>query len=323
MTTFLNTLLSLGYILIYPGFLFCFVVGMLLCGLDRKLVARMQKRVGPPILQPFYDFFKLLGKETIIPAAANRTVYLLAPLLGLAALITIQLLIPVFRFTAFSGVADVIVILYLLLIPALATIMGAAASGSPYAGVGLSREMVTILACELPLLMVLLAVAKSVGNAMGTGLCFSLSEIAAYQSAHGSLLLRPSMIPAALAFLLVIPGETGSHPFDAAEAETEICEGMLAEYSGKPLGVYKLSHAIKLLTMTSLFVALFLGGLGTGIAVLDALIHVVLCAVVTVVTISFVHAITARLRIEQIFKFYWTAVAGLALISLVLAWFGL
>ncbi len=323
MTTILNALLYLGYILIYPGFLFCFFIGLLLCGIDRKLVARMQKRVGPPILQPFYDFFKLLGKETIIPAAANRTVYLLAPLLGLAALVTIQLMVPVFGFTAFSGMADVIVILYLLLIPALATIMGAAASGSPYAGVGLSREMVTILACELPLLMVLLAIAKSVGNAMGTGLCFSLSEIAAYQSAHGSLLFHPSMIPAALAFLLVIPGETGSHPFDAAEAETEICEGMLAEYSGKPLGVYKLSHAIKLLTMTSLFVALFLGGLGTGIVVLDAVIQVALCTVVTVIMISFVHAITARLRIEQIFKFYWTAVAGLALISLVLAWFGL
>ena len=323
MTTILNALLYLGYILIYPGFLFCFFIGLLLCGIDRKLVARMQKRVGPPILQPFYDFFKLLGKETIIPAAANRTVYLLAPLLGLAALVTIQLMIPVFGFTAFSGMADVIVILYLLLIPALATIMGAAASGSPYAGVGLSREMVTILACELPLLMVLLAIAKSVGNAMGTGLCFSLSEIAAYQSAHGSLLFHPSMIPAALAFLLVIPGETGSHPFDAAEAETEICEGMLAEYSGKPLGVYKLSHAIKLLTMTSMFVALFLGGLGTGIVVLDAVIQVALCTVVTVIMISFVHAITARLRIEQIFKFYWTAVAGLALISLVLAWFGL
>ena len=131
------------------------------------------------------------------------------------------------------------------------------------------------------------------------------------------------MIPAALAFLLVIPGETGSHPFDAAEAETEICEGMLAEYSGKPLGVYKLSHAIKLLTMTSLFVALFLGGLGTGVVVLDAVIQVALCTVVTVIMISFVHAITARLRIEQIFKFYWTAVAGLALFSLVLAWFGL
>ncbi len=149
------------------------------------------------------------------------------------------------------------------------------------------------------------------------------------------------MIPAAVAFLMVIPGETGSHPFDAAEAETEICEGMLAEYSGAPLGVYKLSHGVKLLTMTSLFVALFLGGAGSGLErfvlglglvgpaagmlslVLSILLLFLLCVVLTAVCISFIHAVTARLRIEQIFKYYWTVVSGLALISLVLAWYGL
>jgi formate hydrogenlyase subunit 4 len=89
-TILLDALQYLGYILIFPGFLFCFVVGLLLCGIDRKLVARMQKRVGPPILQPFYDFFKLMGKETIVPAQANRTVFLVAPLLGLAALVVVM-----------------------------------------------------------------------------------------------------------------------------------------------------------------------------------------------------------------------------------------
>ena len=319
----LEALSYLGYILIFPGFLFCFLAGMLLTGIDRKLVARMQKRVGPPILQPFYDFFKLMGKETIVPAAASKTTFLLAPLVGLAALVVLQLFIPVFSFTAFSGVADVIVILYLLLIPALAIILGGAASGSPYAGVGLSREMVTVISCELPLVLVLLAVGKTVGDATGTGLCFSMTRIVQYQIEHGSLICKASMIPAAVAMLLVIPGETGSHPFDAAEAETEICEGMLAEYSGAPLGVFKLSHSVKILTMTSLFVALFLGGLGTGILVVDGLILFALCLVVTVVTISLVHAVTARLKIEQIFKYYWTVVSGLALISLVLAWYGL
>lgn len=319
----LDALQYLGYILIFPGFLFCFVVGLLLCGIDRKLLARMQKRVGPPILQPFYDFFKLMGKETIIPAQANRTVFLVAPLIGLAALVIIQMFIPIFSFSAFSGMADIIVILYLLLIPALAAIMGAAATGSPYAGVGLSREMVVIISCELPLVLVLLSVAKTVGDAMGTGLCFSLSEIAAYQAVNGSLITKLSMIPAAIAFMLVIPGETGNHPFDAAEAETELCEGMLAEYSGAPLGVYKLSHAVKMLTLTSLFVALFLGGIGTGIVIVDAIIMVALCVVLTAVCISLVHAITARLKIEQIFKYYWTVVSGLALLSLVLAWYGL
>ena len=323
MTIVISALQYLGYVLIFPGFLFCFLAGMLLCGIDRKLVAKMQKRVGPPILQPFYDFFKLCGKETIIPASASKTTFLMAPLVGLAALVVIQLFIPVFSFSAFSGMADVIVILYLLLIPAMSIILGGAASGSPYAGVGLSREMVTIISCELPLVLVLLAVAKTVGSALGTGLCFSLSDIAAYQAMNGSLITKLSMIPAAVAMLLIIPGETGNHPFDAAEAETEICEGLLAEYSGAPLGVFKLSHAIKMLTLTSLFAALFLGGLGTGIVALDAIILFLLCVVLTAVSISFVHAITARLKIEQIFKFYWTLVTGLALISLVLAWYGL
>ena len=337
----LDALKYLAYILIFPGFLFCFLTGLLLCGIDRKLVARMQKRVGPPILQPFYDFFKLCGKETIVPAMANRTVFLLAPLVGLAGLVVLQLFIPVFSFSAFSNVADVIVILYLLLIPALSIMLGGASTGSPYAGVGLSREMVTVLSCELPLVLVLLAIGKKVGAANGTGLCFSLTEIVRYQMANGSLIGKLSMIPAAVAFLLVIPGETGSHPFDAAEAETEICEGMLAEYSGAPLGVYKLSHAVKLLTMTSLFVMLFLGGIGGGvqnlvyslgltggaagalILLLELLILFVLCVAVTAVAISLVHAVTARLKIEQIFKYYWTVVSALALVSLVLAWYGL
>ena len=237
--------------------------------------------------------------------------------------------------------ADVIVILYLLLIPAVSVIMGGSVTGSPYAGVGLSREMVTILACELPLVLVLLSIAKTVGNALDTGLCFSLTQIAAFQAKYGSLILRPSMIPAAIAFLLIIPGETGNHPFDAAEAETEICEGMLAEYSGAPLGVYKLNHAVKMLTMTSLFIALFFGGIGTGIEqlvaaigltggaagmvviLLDVLVMFLLCVLTTAVGISFVHAVTARLKIEQIFKYYWTVVSGLALLSLVLVWYGL
>ena len=338
-----TALLYLGYILVFPGFLFCFMTGLFLCGVDRKLVARMQRRVGPPLLQPFYDFFKLCGKETIVPAAASRTAYMLAPLLGLAALLVLQLFIPVFRFSVFGSlgdVADLIVVLYLLLIPAVAVMIGGAASASPYAGVGLSREMVTVLAVELPLVLVLLSVARVVGRETGTGLCFSLNDIMGYQFAAGSLITRASMIPAALALLLIIPGETGSHPFDAAEAETEICEGMLAEYSGAPLAIFKLNHAVKMLTVTSLFVALFLGGIGAGIEqlvaaiglvgpaaaaltlVLEVLTLLLLCVLLTALTMSLVHAVTARLKIEQLFKYYWTAVTGLALLSLALAWYG-
>lgn len=341
MFQWITVLETLGYILIFPGFLFCFLVGLFLSGVDRKIVAKMQKRVGPPLLQPFYDLFKLFGKETIVPDAASKGTFLMAPLFGLASLIVLQLIIPIFSFSAFNTMADVIVILYLLLIPAISVMIGGAASGSPYAGIGLSREMVTVIACELPLVLVLLSVAKTVGNAMGEGLVFSMKGIMDFQLANGSLITKVSMIPAAIAFLLIIPGETGSHPFDTAEAETEICEGLLAEYSGPPLGVYKLSHSIKVLTLSSLFVALFLGGIGRYIAALvgkfglgaaatgmltgliGAIVLVLLCVLITILFISLVHAVTARLKIEQVFKYYWTVVTGLAALSLVLAWFKL
>jgi len=316
----MTVLQNLFYLLVFPGLLFVTVVGLLLAGIDRKVLARMQKRVGPPIIQPFYDFFKLMGKETIIPHAANRTVFLAAPVVGFVSLVVLMLFIPVFDFSAFSGKADLIVVLYLLTIPAVAMIVGGSASGSPYAGIGISREMVTMIAYELPLIVILLSVAKRVG---GDSLCFSLQEIVEWQQQNGCILFHWSMIPAALAMLLIIPAEVGTQPFDVAEAETEICEGPLIEYSGAPLGLFKLNTAMKMLIMTALFTALFLGGLGTGIVALNALILVAVCIVLTVLCMTTIHAVTARLKIEHLFKFYWTIVVGLAALSLVLVWLGL
>ena len=320
MTVILTILLGLFHILIFPGFLFVFVVGLLLAGIDRKVLARMQKRIGPPIVQPFYDFFKLMGKETIIPGAANRAVYLIAPLAGLASLVVLMTFIPVFGFNAFTGGSDLIVILYLLTIPAVAMIIGGSASGSPFAGIGISREMVTMMAYELPLILVFLAIAKKVG---GAGFCFSTAEIMDWQAANGCLIAQPVLIPAAIALLLIIPAEVGTQPFDVAEAETEICEGPVVEYSGAPLGVFKLNTAIKMLIMTALFANLFLGSICTGSIVLDAVILVLICAGLTILCMTFIHAVTARLKVEHLFKFYWTIVTGLAALSLILVWCGL
>lgn len=313
----LQTLLQ---ILIFPGLLFQVVVGLLLAGIDRKVVARMQHRVGPPILQPTYDFFKLMGKETIVPAAANKTVYLLAPVIGFVGLVILGLFVPVFGTNVFGTGADLIVILYLLTVPAVCLIVGGSASGSPYAGIGISREMVTMMSYEFPLVMVLLAVAKKVG---GSTLAFSMTDITAWQQANGCGLFHWSLVPAAIAMLLVIPAEVGTKPFDVAEAETEICEGPLVEYSGAPLGVFKLNTAVKMFIMTSLFTALFLGGIDTGIVALNAVILVAIDIVITLVCMTTLNAICARLKIEHLFKFYWTIVAALAAASLILVWLGL
>jgi len=316
-------LLKLFYVLICPGFLFCSVAGLLLAGVDRKVVARMQKRIGPPILQPMYDFLKLMGKETITPRQAAKKAYLAAPVIGFVSLIVLALIIPVFGFSVFPGIADLIVILYLLTIPAVAIIMGGAASGSTFASIGISRGMVAIISYELPLITVFLTVAKKVGLATGAGMTFSMAAITQFQAAYGMIITKWSMIPAALAMLLVIPCQVGCHPFDVAEAETEICDGPLVEYSGTPLAIYKLSHAIKVFISTALFVALFLGGAGTGILVVDALLLFFICAGVTILCMTLIRAVTARLKVEQVLRFYWKVVTGLALISLILVWLGL
>ena len=310
----------LFYVLVFPGALFTVAAGSLMAGIDRKVIAHMQKRIGPPLLQPVYDFFKLLGKETIIPATANRAAFLMAPVLSFVSLCIIMLFIPVFGFTAVGGTADMIVILYLITIPGAALIIGGASSGSPFASIGISREMVTMMAYELPLVLVLLTVAKKVG---GDQLVFNLSTVARYQQSYGSLITHWSMIPAAIAMLLVIPAEVGTQPFDVAEAENEICEGPLVEYSGSPLALFKLSISMKMVIMTGLFTALFLGGFTTGIIVLDAILFVIVCIIVMLICITTTHAVTARLKIEQLFKLYWTIVSGLALVSVILVWIGL
>ena len=322
-------LINLVQLLIFPGLLFCVVFGVIMAGIDRKLVARMQRRVGPPILQPWYDFVKCCAKETIIPRCAKKAIFIGAPYLGLACLIVIALFIPVGSYgSAFTAGADLVGILYLLTIAGVTLIIGASSTGSPYAGVGLSREMVAMISYELPFVLVLLAVGRVAGADSGLGCTFSLSTIAAYQAANGPLIAHWALIPAAIAMLLVIPCEVGSHPFDIAEAETEICEGALAEYSGHPLGVFRLSHYVKMYIMTALFCAMFLGGITVGLAgtvgvVVDVLIFLVLCGVVSFICMTLPHAVCARLRVEQVFKFYWTVVAGLAALSLVMVWAGL
>ena len=308
------------YILIFPGALFTCLFGLWLAGIDRKVVARMQKRKGPPLSQPAWDFLKLCGKECIVPAGAARGVYLAAPYVGLASLVVTVLFIPLGGFRAFGGVADTVVILYLLTIPTLAMIFGGSASGSPFAGVGASRTMVSIMSYELPLILVILAVGKG-ATPDGYYFTFSFDQITLIQQVFGPNLFDWRLIPAAVAMLLVIPCEVGQHPFDVGEAETEICEGPLVEYSGKPLAVFKLSHAIKMFVMTALFCALFLGGITTGMLWLDVVLALVFCSAVTLVCMSLLHAISARLRVEQLFKFFWTVVSGLALASLLLVWF--
>lgn len=323
----MDILKELFYLLIFPGFIFSTFLGFLLAGIDRKIVAKMQRRRGPKITQPFYDFVKLLGKDTIIPRNANEKLFILAPIMGLVSIAVIPMLIPIGNAYFVGSTADIVVIIYLLVIPSVALIVGGMASASPMASIGVSREVVTMIAYELPLITAILAVCKKAGMILGTGTTYSLAMINTAQQSNGSFMFSISLLPAAIAFLMIIPAKVGSSPFDVAEAETEICEGSLVEYAGLHLSLFKLTHNIKIYVMAILFVALFLGNVcvtsGSAIAdlVVNTIIVIMLAIVISIICISIVRGSMGRYKSHQLFKFYWTVPTILSLLSYILVSF--
>lgn len=318
----MNILALLINILVFPGGLFAIALGLLLTGLDRKVYARLQRRVGPPIIQPCIDMIKLSQKETLIPKTANATVFRFAPLIGFAGMLAAIVIIPIAGiYCGLYQSGDLLVLLYLLSTPAIALVIGASASGSTYSSIGLSREITMMLAYEIPLLIVFLTVGMRVGMASGGTAIFSLSDIVAYQLKSGSLLLDLPMLPAFLAFLCCIPGTIGVVPFDIPEAETEITEGPLLEYSGIGLAMFKLTGGLKILVLSALTVALFFpSGIGS-FWLVNLLWFIVKCFIVCFVTITFVRATRARMRMDQAYKFYLLFPTALALVSLILTLF--
>lgn len=306
-------------ILVFPGGLFAIVLGLFLSGVDRKLYARLQRRVGPPLYQPFIDLVKLSQKETLVPHTAHETVFRLAPLMGFAGMLAAIVFIPVTGVYAGLAVAgDLLVLLYLLSTPALALMIGASASGSPYSAVGVSREMTMMLSYEIPLLIVFLTAGMRVGMGGGGSAVFSLSRIADYQLHNGPMLLDWSMLPALLAFLCCVPAAIGVVPFDIPEAETEIAEGPLLEYSGIGLAMFKLTGGLKILVLAALAAALFFpSGIG-GFWPVNLLWFILKCVVISFFTITLVRATRARMRMDQAYKFYLLVPTALALVSLVL-----
>ena len=185
---------------------------------------------------------------------------------------------------------------------------------------GFSREMIMMLAYEVPLLMIMLTVAMKVGG--GSGAEFSLTKIMDYQAEHGSFGLTPVMWPAFLAWLMFLPATLGVPPFDQPEAETEILEGPLLEYSGVLLAFFHMASALKMVVALALGVVLFFPGTISDIPAVNLVWFVVKCALFMLFTLTVVKSATGRLRIEQALSFFLKYPAGLALLSLILVWIG-
>ncbi|MGO4869853.1 MAG: respiratory chain complex I subunit 1 family protein [Roseiarcus sp.] len=301
--------------LLFPGGLFALTLGLALKGADRRVAARLQGRVGPPLAQPFFDLVKLGFKRTMVPDTACETVFLGAPLVGAASMLLAAALIPIAGvYTPDPQLGNLLVLLYLLAVPGVALMIAGSASGSPYGSIGFSREMAMMLAYEGPIVLIVAAVALRTGFAEGHWATFSLAEIVAYQRAHGAYLFDPTMWPAIAAFAFFYPANLGIVPFDIPEAETEVLEGPLLEYSGPALALFKAMSALKAVVVLSLGVALFMPLGLSGAAGLAGWLVELLALVLVGVTA--VRVAVGRMRIDQAFVFFLKWPLLLAAVSL-------
>ncbi len=304
------------------------LLGMIYKGLDRKLAAQMQGRIGPPIRQPFFDVIKLMVKENVVPDHAVGWLYNLMPLLSLASVATLLFYLPLGGFQPLlGGFGDLILILYLLAVPSIAMVLGGFAAGSPLATVGAQREMVMMMAYEFPLAITFLSLGWTLSTFMPGAHVFSLSVLAANPlwGMVGPLGVI-GLILLFAALMIVTPAELAKIPFDIPEAETEIAGGILAEYSGRNMAMFYLADAIKMVVMGSLTVALFfpygLSGLvglsGAWGSVIDVAFYLVKVFVVIFFAVIVVRVAFARIKIGQAARLFWLPITGISLLGMLL-----
>lgn len=211
----INIISGIAYLILAP------VVGGLLAGIDRKISARMQRRVGPPIMQPFYDFFKLWDKQ---PVAVNK---------AQSFYVTGFLLFVVISGLFFFTHGDILLVVFTLTMASVCFIVAAYSSNSPYSQIGAERELVQTMSYEPMLLLMALGFYLNCGT-------FSIGEI--LKSPQMNFIYMPGIF-VGLSYILLI--KFRKSPFDLSvshEAHQELIQGALTEISGRSLALIELAH---------------------------------------------------------------------------------
>ncbi len=343
------TLLTTGGILLVVIWVLLSLAFLLLA--DRKIWAGVQMRKGPNVvgpfglLQSFADFGKFVLKEIIIPAGADKVVFLLAPLLSLVLAFVGWAVVP---FAPGWVVSDLNVgILYLLAMSSLGVygiIMGGWASNSKYPFLGALRSAAQMVSYEVSIGLIIITVILLAGT-------MNLSSIVQQQSGwiwnwnvfggHGlkNIILLPVMVIAMGMFFISALAETNRPPFDLPEAESELVAGYQVEYSSTPYLLFMVAEYSNIVLMCAMISVLFFGGWNPGFPIgftagwppflVNFLLALVFYfkIVVAFFMIAMAKAIVPRYRYDQLMRLGWKVFLpmSLVLVMLVSAWrvFGL
>jgi len=226
------------------------LVAPLFSGFARVLRAKMHSRHGPPILQNYYDLFKLMRRQEILPAQGTA-IFRLAPFLTIVAAQLAAMIIPILvTQSPFGLVGDMILVVYLLMLIRFFISLSGLTSGSTFGGMGARRELLMSALTEPLMLLVLFVMALLAGS---TNLGVISNGIAT-----GRVPYYATVWLGMISFAFVAFVEAGRLPFDVSEAEQELQEGAMTEYSGRGLALMKWGAYMKQLTVVSLFLAVFI-----------------------------------------------------------------
>ncbi|MBL3601574.1 MAG: NADH-quinone oxidoreductase subunit H [gamma proteobacterium endosymbiont of Lamellibrachia anaximandri] len=231
--------------------LVAFVVGLFLVLMLRRIGAKLQRRVGPPMMQPLYDIVKLYGKKTQI---SHGWMHDIGIIMAVGGYVAAETLLPV---PGMDGIADkggLVTLVYVMMIPSLGLALGVGQCANPNGSIGIARALTAMLAYDVPFVIVVFGVAWYFGTT-------NLVDIIAIQQAGGVAGWGATAMPLlAIAGLFALQGMLGKQPFEIYIAPAEIATGPMVEMSGKYLGGLFVMQCFQLYTAGVLYVSLFLGG---------------------------------------------------------------
>ncbi len=231
--------------------LVAFVVGLFMVLMMRKIGARLQRRIGPPLLQPLYDIIKLHGKRTQV---SHGLLHDIGIVMAVGGYVAAETLLPVPGMNGIAEQGGLITLVYLMMIPSLGLALGVGQCANPNGSIGIARALTAMLAYDVPFVIIVFGVAWHFGTT-------NLVDIVAQQQAGGPAAWGAVQMPLlALAGLFALQGMLGKQPFEIYIAPAEIATGPMVEMGGKFLGGLFVMQCFQLYTAAVLYVTLFLGG---------------------------------------------------------------
>ncbi|MDG6996994.1 MAG: NADH-quinone oxidoreductase subunit NuoH [Nitrososphaerota archaeon] len=300
----------------FPGLTFAALFATFVIWYERKLLAKMQYRVGPlyagrvgGILQPIADLFKLLFKEIVIPAKADKLFFIAPPfvLMALAGALVGTIPIGPNTFIAQSDYSLLIALALLSFFP-LVALMAGWASNNKFSFIGAVRALYQMVAYEIPLILSVIGVVILSGS-------LSLSGIATSQ---GKVWYILPMILGAIVFYITAMAEVERVPFDLPEADSELVAGWQTEYTSMLFGIVNVATYIKLYALSALFTLLFLGG-WSGPAPVPGPIWFIIKTFIVVTFFLIPRGVNPRVRIDQLIGFGWIWLIGLGFANIFIA----